>query len=153
MRKAGNFMDFETFKNELMELVIQELDNRGIENISLKFNTINSPDGMTDRLIATVGDSKMSMAFRLKEIFTDYENGLDLERCVDRICNTIKANITVIETKEQDVKAFVTDYEKVLSAIPSNVSCGNRHGTGCLCSAGWPDTGKSPANYGRQTHP
>lgn len=61
MRKAGKFMDFETFKNELMELVIQELDNRGIENISLKFNTINSPDGMTDRLIATVGDSKMSI--------------------------------------------------------------------------------------------
>ena len=79
MRKAGKFMDFETFKNELMELVIQELDNRGIENISLKFNTINSPDGMTDRLIATVGDSKMSMAFRLKEIFTDFENGVDME--------------------------------------------------------------------------
>ena len=89
-------MDFEAFKNELMELVTQELDNRSIENISLKFNTINSPDGMTDRLIATVGDSKMSMAFRLKEIFTDYENGVSLERCVDRICNTIKENISVI---------------------------------------------------------
>ena len=113
MRKAGKFMDFETFKNELMELVIQELDNRGIENISLKFNTINSPDGMTDRLIATVGDSKMSMAFRLKEIFTDFENGVDMERCVDRICNTIKENISVIEAKEGDVKAFITDYDQV----------------------------------------
>ena len=106
-------MDFEDFKNELMELVTMELDNRSIENISLKFNTINSPDGMTDRLIATVGDSKMSMAFRLKEIFTDYENGVSLERCVDRICNTIKENISVIETKEGDVKAFITDYNQV----------------------------------------
>ncbi len=106
-------MDFEAFKNELMELVTQELDNRSIENISLKFNTINSPDGMTDRLIATVGDSKMSMAFRLKEIFTDYENGVDMDRCVDRICNTIKENISVIETKEGDVKAFITDYDQV----------------------------------------
>jgi len=106
-------MDFEDFKNELMELVTMELDNRSIENISLKFNTINSPDGMTDRLIATVGDSKMSMAFRLKEIFTDYENGVSLERCVDRICNTIKENISVIETKEGDVKAFITDYDQV----------------------------------------
>ena len=106
-------MDFEAFKNELMELVTQELDNRSIENISLKFNTINSPDGMTDRLIATVGDSKMSMAFRLKEIFTDYENGVDMDRCVDRICNTIKENISVIETKEDDVKAFITDYDQV----------------------------------------
>lgn len=125
MRKAGKFMDFETFKNELMELVIQELDNRGIENISLKFNTINSPDGMTDRLIATVGDSKMSMAFRLKEIFTDFENGVDMERCVDRICNTIKENISVIETKEGDVKAFITDYDQVkdntyLRLVPGN---------------------------------
>ena len=113
MRKEGKIMDFEAFKNELMELVTQELDNRSIENISLKFNTINSPDGMTDRLIATVGDSKMSMAFRLKEIFTDYENGVDMDRCVDRICNTIKENISVIETKEGDVKAFITDYDQV----------------------------------------
>lgn len=106
-------MDFEAFKNNLMELVTQELDNRSIENISLKFNTINSPDGMTDRLIASVGDAKMSMAFRLKEIFADYENGMELERCVDRICNTIKENISVIETKEGDIKMFITDYEQV----------------------------------------
>ena len=33
-------MDFEEFKNDLMELVTQELDNRGIENISLRFDTI-----------------------------------------------------------------------------------------------------------------
>ena len=113
MRKEGKIMDFEAFKNNLMELVTQELDNRSIENISLKFNTINSPDGMTDRLIASVGDAKMSMAFRLKEIFADYENGMELERCVDRICNTIKENISVIETKEGDIKMFITDYEQV----------------------------------------
>ena len=106
-------MDFEVFKNDLMELVTQELDNRSIENISLKFDTINSPDGMTDRLIVSVGESKMSLAFRLKEIFTDYENGVDMERCVNRICNTIKENISVIENKEQDVKSFITDYEQV----------------------------------------
>ena len=106
-------MDFEVFKNDLMELVTQELDNRSIENVSLKFDTINSPDGMTDRLIVSVGDSKMSMAFRLKEIFSDVENGEDMDRAVCRICNTIKENISVIETKEGDVKAFITDYEQV----------------------------------------
>lgn len=41
----------------------------------MKFDTINSPDGMTDRLIVSVGESKMSMAFRLKEIFRDVNEG------------------------------------------------------------------------------
>lgn len=118
-------MDFEEFKNELMELVTQELDNRSIDNVSLRFDTINSPDGMTDRLIVSVGDSKMSMAFRLKEIFTDFENGVDMDRSVNRICNTIKENISVIETKEGDVKAFITDYDQVkdntyLRLVPGN---------------------------------
>ena len=113
MRKEGKHMDFEEFKNELMELVTQELDNRSIDNVSLRFDTINSPDGMTDRLIVSVGDSKMSMAFRLKEIFTDFENGVDMDRSVNRICNTIKENISVIEKNEAGVKAFITDYDQV----------------------------------------
>ena len=106
-------MDFEEFKNELMELLTQELDNRGIENLSLRFDSINSPDGQNERLVVSVGDSKMSMAFRLREIYRDVENGEDIDHAVDRMCSTIKESISVIETKEQDVKAFVTDYEKV----------------------------------------
>ena len=106
-------MDFEEFKNELMELLTQELDNRGIENLSLRFDTINSPDGQNERLVVSVGDSKMSMAFRLREIYRDIENGEDMDHAVNRMCNTIKESISVIETKEQAVKAFVTDYEKV----------------------------------------
>lgn len=113
MRKEGRNMDFEEFKNDLMELLTQELDNRGIENLSLRFDSINSPDGQNERLVVSVGDSKMSMAFRLREIFRDVENGEDMDHAVDRMCNTIKESIEVIETKEQAVKDFVTDYEKV----------------------------------------
>lgn len=106
-------MDFEEFKNDLMELLTQELDNRGIENLSLRFDSINSPDGQNERLVVAVGDSKMSMAFRLREIYRDVENGEDMDHAVDRMCSTIKESISVIETREQDVKAFITDYEKV----------------------------------------
>lgn len=112
-------MDFEEFKNELMELLTQELDNRGIENLSLRFDSINSPDGQNERLVVAVGDSKMSMAFRLREIYRDVENGEDMDHAVDRMCSTIKESISVIETREQDVKAFITDYEKV----KDNTSC------------------------------
>ena len=62
-------MDFDEFKSTLMDLVTKEIEDRELEGISMKFDTINSPDGMTDRLIVSVGESKMSMAFRLKEIF------------------------------------------------------------------------------------
>lgn len=106
-------MDFEEFKNELMDLVTEEVNNRGLEDISMKFDSINSPDGMTDRLIVSVGESKMSMAFRLKEIFRDVNEGESMDHAVYKMVNTIEANIDVVKTKEGDVKSFITDYEKV----------------------------------------
>lgn len=106
-------MDFEEFKNELMDLITEEINDRGIEDISLKFTTVDSPDGVTDRLMVSVGDSKMSMAFRLNDIFKDVQNGESMDDAVYKMVNTIEANVSVIKTKEQDVKSFVTDYEKV----------------------------------------
>ena len=106
-------MDFEEFKNEFMELVTQEIDNRGLKDLSLRFDSINSPDGMNERLIVSVGESKMSMAFRLQEIYSDIGDGQDLNIAVTRTVNTIEESIGVIETKEQDVKSFITDYEQV----------------------------------------
>ena len=106
-------MDFEDFKNELMDLVSEEINDRGLEDISLKYTTIDSPDGVTERLMVSVGDSKMSMAFRLNDIFKDVQNGESMDDAVYKMVNTIEANVSVIKTKEQDVKSFVTDYEKV----------------------------------------
>lgn len=106
-------MDFDEFKSTLMDLVSKEVDDRGLEDISLKLTTVDSPDGMTERLMVSVGESKMSMAFRLKEIYRDVENGEDIDHAVFKIVNTIEDNISVVKTKEADVKSFVTDYDKV----------------------------------------
>ena len=106
-------MDFEEFKSNLMDLITKEVEDRGLEGISMKFNSINSPDGMTDRLMVSVGDSKMSMAFRLKEIFKDVCDGESLDHAVYKMVNTIEANIEVIKTKEGDVKSFISDYDQV----------------------------------------
>lgn len=118
-------LNYEDFKNELMQLAEEEVENRGIDNISFKLGEIESPDGMTDRMIVSVGDSKMSMAFRLKEIYKDYEGGEDLDHAVERICNTIEESITIIETKEQDVKTFITDYGKVKDSLYLRMVPGN----------------------------
>jgi hypothetical protein len=118
-------MDFEDFKSTLMDLVTKEIEDRELEGISMKFDTINSPDGMTDRLIVSVGESKMSMAFRLKEIFRDVNEGESMDCDAIKMVNTIEANIDVVKTKESEVKDFVSDYEKVkdhtyLRLIPGN---------------------------------
>jgi hypothetical protein len=113
VRKEGNNMDFDEFKSTLMDLVSKEVEDRGLEDISLKLTTVDSPDGMTERLMVSVGESKMSMAFRLKEIYRDVENGEDIDHAVFKIVNTIEDNISVVKTKEADVKSFVTDYDKV----------------------------------------
>ena len=118
-------MDFEEFKSTLKDLVAKEIEDRELDGISLKFDTINSPDGMTDRLIVSVGESKMSMAFRLKEIFRDVNEGESMDCAAIKMVNTIEANIDVVKTKESEVKDFVSDYEKVkdhtyLRLIPGN---------------------------------
>ncbi len=106
-------MDFEEFKNTIMDLVSKEVEDRGLEDISMKLTTIDSPDGMTDRLMVSVGDSKMSMAFRLKEIYGSVQDGEDIDHAVYKMVNTIEDSISVIKNKEQDVKSFISDYEKV----------------------------------------
>ena len=103
-------MDFEEFKNELMDLITEEVNDRGLEGISMRYETVNSPDGVTDRLIVSVDDSKMSMAFRLNDIFRDVNDGESMDTAVYKMVNTIEANISVIKTKENDVKSFITDY-------------------------------------------
>ena len=118
-------MAFDEFKSTLMDLVTKEIEDRELEGISMKFDTINSPDGMTDRLIVSVGESKMSMAFRLKEIFRDVNEGESMDCAAIKMVNTIEANIDVVKTKESEVKDFVSDYEKVkdhtyLRLIPGN---------------------------------
>ncbi len=106
-------MEFEAFKNTIMDLVSKEVEDRGLEGISMKLTTVESPDGMTDRLMVSVGDSKMSMAFRLKEIFQSVEDGEDIDHAVYKMVNTIEDNISFVKEKEQDVKSFISDYEKV----------------------------------------
>ena len=106
-------MDFEEFKNTIMDLVSKEVEDRGLEDISMKLTTIDSPDGMTDRLMVSVGDSKMSMAFRLKEIYGSVQDGEDIDHAVYKMVNTIEDSISVIKNKEQDVKSFISDYEQV----------------------------------------
>jgi len=106
-------MDFEEFKNTIMDLVSKEVEDRGLEDISMKLTTIDSPDGMTDRLMVSVGDSKMSMAFRLKEIYSSVQDGEDIDHAVYKMVNTIEDSISVIKNKEQDVKSFISDYEQV----------------------------------------
>ena len=118
-------MEFEEFKNELMEHITEEINDRGLEDISMRFDTMNSPEGVTDRLIVSVGDSKMSMAFRLNDIFRDVNEGESIDTAVYKMVNTIEANISVVKTKENDVKSFISDYEQVkehtyLRLIPGN---------------------------------
>ena len=86
-------MDYESFKTNLMDLVTKEIKDRELESISLKFDTIDSPDGMSDRLMVSVGESKMSMAFRLKEIFRDVNEGESMDRATFKMVNTIEDNI------------------------------------------------------------
>ncbi len=119
-------MTYNSFKSNLIKLVNEEVENRRLEDITIKNTTIDSPDGINnDRLMVSVGESKMSMAFRLNAIYRDVENGESMENAATKIVNTIEENITVVKTKEDSVKSFVTDYNKVkdhtfLRLIPGN---------------------------------
>jgi flagellar motility protein MotE (MotC chaperone) len=57
---------------------------------------------MTDRLMVSVDDSKMSMAFRLKEIYQSVEDGEDIDHAVYKMVNTIEDNISFVKEKEQE---------------------------------------------------
>ena len=106
-------MNYEDFKKNLLKAVEEEIESRGLEDISCEFKNVDSPDGMTDRLMVSVGSSKMSMAFRLKEIYKDVNAGENLLIAATKMVNTIEANVDVCKSKENDVKDFVSDYDRV----------------------------------------
>lgn len=106
-------MEFETFKNTIVDLVSKRIEDSGLENISLKVTSIESPEGMTDRLMVSVDNSAISMAIRLNEVYQEVEDGGEIDFAVNQIVKTIEENISFVKEKEHDVKDFITDYEKV----------------------------------------
>lgn len=102
-------MNYEVFKKNLMAAVEAELESQGIEGITLKNEEIMSPDGMTDRLIVGIPGSNISMAYRLQEIYNDYDG--DIESKAENLVESIKENLKVKE-KEADVKSFITDFDQ-----------------------------------------
>ena len=70
-------MNYEEFKKNLMAAVEAELESQGIEGITLKNEEIMSPDGMTDRLMVGIPGSNISMAYRLQEIYNDFDGDIE----------------------------------------------------------------------------
>ena len=101
-------MNYEDFKTSLMAAIEEELEAQGVEGISLKNEEITSPDGMTDRLIVGMPGSNISMAFRLQEIYSDFDG--DIDGLAERLTDTIKDNLKVA-SQEADVKSFITNWE------------------------------------------
>ncbi len=115
-------MNYDEFKHTLMTAVENELQEQNVEGITLKNEEIMSADGMTDRLIVSMEGSNISMAFRLQEIYEQYD--ADIPAQAASLVETIKENLQVKE-KEADVKSFITDFEQakkhfVLRLIPGD---------------------------------
>ena len=118
-------MNFEDFKIKLMDLVKDEIEDRGLEDLNLRYDTMNSPDGVTNRLIVSVGESKMSMAIRVDDVYRSVQDDETMDDAVFKLVNTIEANISVVKNKGDEVKNFIGDYEQVkdhtfLRLIPGN---------------------------------
>ncbi len=106
-------MDFEDFKYSFTDSVAKEIDRRGIEGINLKIDTLDSPDGVTERLMVSVNNSKMSMAFRLEDIYRDSDEGYLIDEMAERVVNTIESGISTIKSKESAAKDILSDYSKI----------------------------------------
>ena len=102
-------MEYDEFKKMFMEEVEHEIKARIIEGVTISNEEIRSPEGMTDRLIVKMENSNISMAFRLQEIYEDYDGRLDVQ--VEGLVDTIQENMNVRE-KEADVKSFIMDFDK-----------------------------------------
>ena len=102
-------MEYDEFKKMFMEEVEHEIKARIIEGVTISNEEIRSPEGMTDRLIVKMENSNISMAFRLQEIYEDYDGRLEVQ--VEGLVDTIQENMNVRE-KEADVKSFIMDFDK-----------------------------------------
>lgn len=118
-------MDFNKFQTEIKKAVENEIKDRGMEGISCELKRIDASDGMVDRLVVSVEGSKLSMAFRLKSLYQDFEAGKSLEETATQMVNTIRENLDICKNNEKDVKEFLADYSVVKKCVYLRLLPGN----------------------------
>ena len=106
--------NYEDFKKDFLKNIKGELELRGIEDVTCKYETINAPDGMNDRLNVSVGDSRTAMSFRVQAYYNDVNNGVDLLAAASTLVDIVEEMMDQVRAKpEQSLNEFVFDYDQV----------------------------------------
>lgn len=110
-------MDYEGFKEKLVEDLKEKLEDAGID-AKLSFNTVKKLNDSYEAVTITPADSNLGMNLPIEKFYEAYEDGRSYEEVVDKAMD-------VIENGIQDKPNFniedITDYSKMKQTLAMEV--------------------------------
>ena len=103
-------MDYEKFKEQLMEDVKQNLEERGSGNINLSFQRIEKTNESYDAITATPEGGYFGANVNVGAFFEAYEDGVPYEKVVDKAAESIEQGVSAAPTVDV---AMLSDYAQM----------------------------------------
>lgn len=117
-------MDYEKFKEQLIEDVKQNLEERGSGNINLSFQRIEKTNESYDAITATPEGGNIGANVNIGVFFEAYEDGVPYENVVDRAAETIQQGVSQAPTIDV---AMLSDYEQMKDKLIMEVVSAERN--------------------------
>ena len=111
-------MDYENFKEDLLEGLKEGLYERGIEDPSIRTQRIEKLNGGYEAVQVTPADSHIGVTLNMDAYFKAYENGTDMSDIIAKVVDTAVSGIE--NTPDVDI-ASLTDYEQMRGKLTMDV--------------------------------
>ena len=112
-------MDYENFKEELIDGIKEDLYHKGFEDMSVREQgMVNKLNGGYDGIVITPADSNIGVTLNANALFEAYEDGAPLDQVIDK---AVRTAVNGIENQPQVDVASLTDYEQMKDKLVMEV--------------------------------
>ena len=104
-------MDYENFKEELIEGLKENFEGRGIEGMSFRDQgQVNKLNGGYDGVVVTPEDSAIGVTVNMTKLYEAHENGAPLGEIIDRAADMV---VNGLDNQPKIDVATLTDYDQM----------------------------------------
>ena len=112
-------MDYENFKENLIEGIKEDLYHRGYEDITIKEqDMVNKINGGYDGIVITPADSNIGVTLNANTLYAAFEDGAPLDAVIDK---AVRSAVEGIENQPQVDVAALTDYSQMKDKLVMEV--------------------------------
>mgnify|MGYP003306935066 CR=1 FL=1 len=123
VKNMNEKMNYEDFKNELVDVVKEELADRG-HNVNVQINTVEKMNESYEAMTVTPEGSNIGMNINITALGKAHENGTGFDEIVDRTVDMVENHLGNMPQIDVDT---LTDYEQMKDKLAMEVVSAERN--------------------------